>query len=173
MDNEEIEKYKTLKPQNLFDNIDVKDKSEKLAILGTAPISKTIEELKEDGYEIWMCGVDHREGGDRYFEFHGLEVKSGRNVYRNYPDYLYKSPVPLNNSLSNMLMIAYHEGYKNIKVMGAPMSIKSEYIYQARGMSMVIGYLIAKGLNVKWTEGPHHTFYGSKEFARTIQRNRK
>lgn len=172
MSEDDIKKYKTLKPQDLFEEIPIRDKSDKVAILGTANISKSIKELKEDGYEVWMCGVDKRDGGDRYFEYHGLNVKD-REMYREYPDYLKKSPVPLNNTISNMIMIAYHEGYKNILIMGAPMVAKDEYIYQARGMAMVVGYMLGKGINIKWVEAPHHTFYGLKAAFDFQKRNGK
>lgn len=134
----------------------------KIVILGKGPRSISLKDIKSKGFEIWTVGTfdDPDENlVDRFFEWHGIEYKN-RKMYRDYPDYLRNSDLPLNNSLCNMLLIAYHEGYKDIVVLGAPMELKEEYRVEKPALIYCIGYLNALGMNISYDQIPQSKHYG-------------
>lgn len=136
----------------------------KLVILGKGYRKTSLSEIKKQGYEIWTVGTfDDPEENlvDKFFEWHGLNYKN-RKMYRDYPEYLKNSKLPLNNSICNMLVIAYHEGYQDVVILGAPMETKEEYIIEKPAMIYCIGYLNALGMNIHYDQIPTPKHYGEK-----------
>lgn len=126
----------------------------KLIILGKAPVvGKQCLDAKVDfpDCEVWTVGTHRIKNADRYYEFHGLEV-TGRKMVRDVSWWTKQkaSELPLNNSVCVMLMEAYYEGYKDITILGSPMTARDEYIEQRAALAMCIGYL--RG----WTEGENY-----------------
>lgn len=134
----------------------------KLAILGKGPRELRLSQIKKSGYEIWTVGTfDDPEEDlvDRFFEWHNLNYKN-RTMYREYPSYLTESNLPLNNSICNMLLIAYKEGYKDVVVLGAPMEAEVEYRVEKPALIYCIGYLNAMGMNISYDQIPQSKHYG-------------
>lgn len=130
-----------------------------LVILGKGECEYTIQQMHDKGFEVWTVGTFEGDGADRYYEWHGIE--NGREVIRAYPDYLRKyEGLPLNNSISNMLIIAYEEGYKHIELLGCQMASKEEYLNQRAAVGMVVGFLMGKGLELNWIGQPENIRYG-------------
>lgn len=130
-----------------------------LLILGKAPIKYKIRELKTSENEIWMLGTDPREGGDVYFELHGIKTNHPNTVYE-LPEVVYKQGLPINNSISALLIHAYLLGYKDINILGCPMDSRAEYITQKPALAYVVGYLNGKELNINWSHCPSNINYG-------------
>lgn len=131
-----------------------------LVIVGKAAFQSEIDALKNSGYEIWMLGTDTNDGADEYFEFHGLDFKNRimtRSV--NHLVELTSHLLPLNNSISIMLVEAYFRGYKNILLLGCPMDADEEMKKQKASVSMVVGYLLGRNVTVYWKEAPERKFY--------------
>lgn len=130
-----------------------------LIIIGKAPINKDISELKKQNNELWLCGTDERKGGDLYFELHNIIVDHSNVIY-SLPEEVYTMGLPVNNTISAMLIYAYIKGYKNIKIIGAPMVANDEYIAQRPALAYIIGFFNGKGLNIEWEHLPKNTNYG-------------
>ena len=143
---------------------------EKLVILGKGPRSISLKQIKSQGYKIWTVGTfDDPEDClvDRFYEWHGLHYKN-RNMHREYPEYLKKSVLPLNNSICNMLLIAYHEGYKDVVILGAPMELTEEYRVEKPALIYCIGYLNALGMNISYDQIPKSKRYGENSEKRLL-----
>lgn len=132
----------------------------KLVIMGKVA-TVTPEEVKKNNVELWMCGTDVREGADLYFELHGLPCKHS-NVQREVDPEVYSFGLPINNSISVMLMTAYLKGYKKIDILGSPLDANHEYLKQRPALACVVGFLMAKGLKVNWVDMPENENYGAK-----------
>ncbi len=121
-----------------------------------------VENIREKNSEVWMCGTDTREGADWYFELHGLKVKH-ENVLYELPESVYRTQLPINNTICAMLVCAWIKGFTEVSVVGAPMNAKHEYIEQRAALAYVIGYLNASGMEISW-EGVSETLnYGKKQ----------
>lgn len=135
-----------------------------LVILGKGPVKgKTGVSAVEDwpGREVWTVGTHIISGADRYYEFHGIDFR-GRKMCRELDPRVdgMSSLLPINNSVSAMLLEAFVEGYEDIIVAGCPMSCHAEYTEQKPALAMCIGYLRGKGLRVTWLdEMPHNLYY--------------
>ena len=134
----------------------------KLLITGCANDQYTTEQIREDGYELWMLGVDKRDGADRYFELHGIEGHHPKAT-RELPEAVYEQGLPINNSISALVVYAWLEGYTEIKIIGSPMEARSEYIQQRPALAYVVGFLNGKGIKVDWVDGPKNINYGRKQ----------
>lgn len=134
-----------------------------LAIIGKAAEQSMIDALKKSGYKIWMLGTDENSGADEYFEFHGLEYKN-RKMTRTVSNIVYSIShlLPLNNSISIMLIEAMARGYDSIVLYGCPMDGDEEMKKQKTAVGIVIGYLIGSGVTVYWHEAPEKEFYLDK-----------
>lgn len=134
----------------------------KLAIIGKGPRQIFLSQIKAFDYEIWSVGTfDDPEENlvDRFYEWHGIGYKN-RKMFTDYPDYLSKSDLPLNNSICNMLLIAYNEGYRDVCIFGAPMEATHEYRIQKPALIYCIGYLNALGMNIQYDQIPLPCHYG-------------
>ena len=102
--------------------------------------------------EVWLCGTDIREGGDLYFEIHGIKV-SHKNVITKFDDEVIynESGISPSNTISGMMIYAWLHGYKNITLLGCPMIIK-EYPQQRITVVQLVHYLNRHGCNVVWEE---------------------
>lgn len=99
---------------------------------------------------LWGLGTDTNcSSYDRVFEFHGLNNKATDKTVS--PSIL-KYGLPLTNSICIMLATAYNEGYRHIIIERCPMTAKEEYISQARAVSYICGWLVAKGVIVEWLD---------------------
>lgn len=123
-----------------------------LIIIGKAAIATPIKNLKNDNTEIWMLGTDTRNGGDIYFELHNITIKNHDNVIYNLPDSVYSYNLPINNSISALLVYAWLQGFKNIRILGCPMNLKVEYTKQKPALGFVIGWLSAHDVKITWSE---------------------
>lgn len=130
-----------------------------LIILGYNPISYSIPELQQKGYEVWAMASDPREGADRYYGwYHAMDKR--RKIYDDYPAYLSACEnIPLNNPISNMLYIAWKEGYTEILLFGSAAYEDSEC---RCAIGMTVAYLRGKGIEVQWIDEPYNTHYGRK-----------
>lgn len=131
----------------------------KLYIIGKAPIKEKIKELKDEDTEIWMCGTDPRQGADAYFELHGI-VTNKPCTYYSLPDKVYEMGLPINNTISALVVYAYIKGYKDITILGCPMSCKIEYIQQRPSLAYVVGWCNGRGIHVEWVDAPKNNNYG-------------
>jgi hypothetical protein len=135
---------------------------EKLAILGKGAMIHPEDYYKNLGYEIWTLGTAVLDGADRYYELHGIEC--GRECIRSLSREVYETAgadgIPVNNSISGMMMQAWLEGFRDIIVDGCPMQSTREYIEQRAAVGMMTGYLIGKGIRVRWTHAPVDISYG-------------
>ena len=134
----------------------------KLIICGKANMERSIAEIKEKNSELWMCGTDPREGADRYFELHGIEVKH-QNVITELPKKVYELGLPVNNTICALLVFAYLSGYTRVTILGAPMNATHEYIEQRPALAYIVGYLNASGMKIEWDAIPQTVNYGNKE----------
>lgn len=138
----------------------------KLIILGKAPVAgKQCLDAKVDfpDCEVWTVGTHKIKNADRYYEFHGLSME-GREMIRRVSQMMsvYAEELPLNNSVSVMLMQAYIEGYYEVELLGAPMTTRDEYIKQRTAVGMCIGYLRANGMKIYWPDEPAKVNYFEK-----------
>ena len=136
-------------------------KNSKLIISGCANDEQPTEQIREDGYELWLLGRDRRTGAERYFELHGIECEHPEAI-RELPAAVYEQGLPINNSICALLVYAWMEGYTDIKVKGSPMIASSEYVEQRPALGFVAGYLNGKGIKVDWVDGPKNINYGRK-----------
>lgn len=139
-------------------------KKPSLVILGKGPVvGKDSLDARDDwpGFEVWTVGTHRIENAGRYYEFHGLEFRGHKMVHEVCPEVDRMSDeLPINNSISAMLLEAYFEGYTDITLAGCPMSIQAEYIEQKPALAMCVGWLRAKGTRVVWLdEMPHGLYY--------------
>lgn len=140
-----------------------KNSRSKLIISGCANDQYNVDQIREDGYELWLLGMDRREGkADRYFELHGLPGRHPEAT-RELPDEVYEQGLPINNSISALVVYAWLEGYTEIKIIGSPMEARSEYIEQKPALAYVVGFLNGKGIKVDWVDGPKNINYGRKQ----------
>ena len=138
----------------------------KLIILGKAPVAgKRCIDAKKDfpGCEVWTVGTHCIENADRYYEFHGLHYQN-RVMIREASDAVrsVSSLLPLNNSISIMLMEAYFEGYKEIDILGCPMVARDEYMKQKPALAMCIGYCLGNSkdsIQISWDGAPEPINY--------------
>jgi len=134
---------------------------EKLIICGKADFTKDEKILLANkDAKVWMLGTDHRKGADMYFELHGIFIEYHDNVIYNLPESVYQQGLPINNSISALLVHAYLLGYKDISVIGAPMDGKGEYMAQRPSMAFIMGFLAGKGVKVYWPYMPRNVDYG-------------
>lgn len=134
----------------------------KLIICGCGNDELPTDQVREEGYELWLLGVDRRDRADRYFELHGLPGRHPEAT-RELPDEVYEQGLPINNSICALLVYAWLEGYTDIKIKGSPMICKSEYIEQRPALAYVVGFLNGYGIKVDWIDGPENINYGRKQ----------
>lgn len=135
----------------------------KLAIVGKAAEQSLVDSLKKCGFTIWMVGTDPKNDADEYFEFHGLDYQNRVMTREVNPIVREMSGIlPLNNSISVMLIEAYARNYKHVFVYGCPMDGSSEMKKQKPALALVIGFLLGLGLGVIWNEAPEKDFYLDK-----------
>jgi len=108
-----------------------------------------------------MLGTDNREGADRYFELHGIKVEHENTAYE-LPDAVYNQGLPINNSISALLVYAVLSGYTNIAIVGAPMNARDEYIQERPALAFLVGYFAAKGIKLSWDGMVENLNYGKK-----------
>lgn len=141
-------------------------KQKKLIILGKAPVpGKAGVDAREDypDCEVWTVGTHKIKHADRYYEFHGIEVP-GRQMVRDVRSEVKvaSSLLPLNNSVSVMLIEAFFEGYTDIEILGCPMVARDEYTKQKPALAMCIGWV--RGMSqdrvyIRWPEEPEKINY--------------
>ena len=137
----------------------------RLIICGKANRGETTaDDFKAKGTELWMLGTDARKGADRYFELHGIKVEH-KNVTYELPAKVYETGLPINNSISALLVYAWLEGYKDIKLVGCQMWAKHEYQEARPTLAYCIGYIAHDGVKVEWDGLPLNKFYGAKDKA--------
>ena len=134
-------------------------KEKKLMICGKANRHLSVEQIREPDREIWMVGVDDREGADRYFELHGIKVKHPNTTYE-LPEEVYNQGLPINNSISAMLVYAWLLGYTDISIVGAPMVANDEYAQQRPALAFLVGYFAGLGLKLAWDGMVENNNYG-------------
>lgn len=138
----------------------------KIAVCGRAKPCRTPDELRQAGFdEVWTVGVAKENGYDRYYELHGMETTHDESEVVRIPhnpvyQYARENALPINNSISVMLLDAYLSGATKLLVEGCPMCSTYEYREQKPAMAMVIGFLKGKGIETEWSEGPDSTDYG-------------
>lgn len=120
------------------------------------------DQVREDGYELWMLGTDPRQGADKYWELHDLSTRHDDVAIRALPDEVYQQGLPINNSVAALMVYAWLEGYTEIKVKGCAMTAKTEYIQQRPAVAHVAGFLNGKGIKCEWLDGPKNEDYGRK-----------
>lgn len=138
----------------------------KLIILGKAPVAgKQCLDAKVDfpDCEVWTVGTHKIEHADRYYEFHGLSI-GGREMVRDVCTEvkMVSSLLPLNNSISVMLMEAFYEGYRDIEILGSPMIAKDEYQKQKPALAMCIGFCLGNSrddIQISWDGAPELVNY--------------
>ena len=133
----------------------------KLYIVGKANRPQTREEFAEPDSEVWMLGTDEREGADKYFELHGIKVEHENTVYE-LPEEVYNQGLPINNSISALLVLAVLSGFKDIAIVGAPMNARDEYIQERPALAFLVGYFAAKGIRLSWDGMVENLNYGKK-----------
>lgn len=133
----------------------------KLYIVGKANRPHTREEFAEPDSEVWMLGTDEREGADKYFELHGIKVEHENTVYE-LPEEVYNQGLPINNSISALLVFAVLSGFKDIAIVGAPMNARDEYIQERPALAFLVGYFAAKGIRLSWDGMVENLNYGKK-----------
>lgn len=133
----------------------------RIAIIGKGN-NTPFKTFKELGFEVWACGTDERDGADRYFEFHNLNYKD-RLMIRDCPNVRkYSKLLPLNNSISIMVIQAYIEEAEDIIIVGCPMNANEEMQRQKPALAFVVGYVLGKGKHISWWESPEKDFYLEK-----------
>jgi len=131
-----------------------------LYIFGKANWYEPFTDYKKNGRTLWALGTDEREGADLYFELHGIKINYHDKVIYELPNEVYSVGVPINNSISALLVYAYLLGFKKIVVVGSPMKSGDEYIEQRPALGFVVGWLCGKGLEVVWKDLPPNIDYG-------------
>lgn len=138
-----------------------------VVILGKGP--QWSEEFKsycqthsENDYEVWTVGTHPFPRASRYYEFHGLSYEASpmRKYIRESPSEVYTIGVPVNNSITAIMLIAYLEGIKSFTILGCPMDTRTEYIAQKPALAECVGFLRGKGLNIVWSDEPKNEKYG-------------
>lgn len=137
-------------------------KTKTLIICGKANQEKSVAQIKEKNSELWMCGTDPRKGADRYFELHGITVEH-ENTTTELPKEVYELGLPVNNTICALLAFAFMQGWKKIKVVGAPMDATHEYIKDRAAVAYVVGWLNGMGYEVEWEGIPETISYGKKQ----------
>lgn len=135
--------------------------SKKVIICGRSNRTVPTEEVREDGYELWYLGTETRDGGDKYYELHDIPCRH-EGAIRKLPDEVYRQGLPINNSVTALMVYAWLEGYTDIIVKGNAMVAQVEYLEQRPAVAYVVGYLNGKGIHVTWTDGPKNINYGRK-----------
>ena len=138
----------------------------KLIILGKAPVQgKAGIDAKIDypDCEVWTVGTHKIKNADRYYEFHGIDVP-GREMVRSVSDDVkaVSSLLPVNNSISAMLLEAYFEGYRDIDILGCPMIARDEYLKQKPALAMCIGFCLGSSrdnIQISWDGAPELVNY--------------
>lgn len=133
----------------------------KLIICGKANMEKTTAEIREKNSDLWMLGTDPREGADKYFELHGIKVNHENTVYQ-LPDEVYNMGLPVNNSISALLILAFISGYKEVSLVGCPMNSNPEYQEERPALAFVVGYFAGLGMKLEWDGMPENKSYGYK-----------
>ena len=133
----------------------------KVVICGRSNRTVPTEEVREEGYELWYLGTETRDGGDKYYELHDIPCRH-EGAIRKLPDEVYRQGLPINNSVTALMVYAWLEGYTEIKVKGNAMVAKVEYLEQRPAVAYVVGWLNGKGIHVEWTDGPKNINYGRK-----------
>lgn len=144
--------------RGFFYGVSMKD----LIIIAKGPAKFKPINLKTEDNEIWMLGTDPRAGGDFYFELHNIKITNHQNVIYEVPDVIYELGLPINNSISALLVYAYILGFKNVELLCCPMDGAGEYESQRPALAYVIGYLNGRGMNIKWPDLPKNKDYGRK-----------
>lgn len=134
-----------------------------VVICGKERWGLTAEEMHKQGFDVWCCGTESRDGADLYVELHGIKVNRD-NVLYELPEEVYLQGLPVNNTISALLIFAYLKGYTNIAILGAPMTGSDEYIEQRSGVAWVCGWLEAKGIIIDWKDKPVNVNYGRKNW---------
>lgn len=133
----------------------------KVVICGRSNRTVPTEEVREEGYELWYLGTETRDGGDKYYELHDIPCRH-EGAIRKLPDEVYRQGLPINNSVTALMVYAWLEGYTDIIVKGNAMVAKVEYLEQRPAVAYVVGWLNGKGIHVEWTDGPKNINYGRK-----------
>lgn len=136
-------------------------KCKKVVICGRSNRTVPTEEVREEGYELWYLGTETRDGGDKYYELHDIPCRH-EGAIRKLPDEVYRQGLPINNSVTALMVYAWLEGYTDIIVKGNAMVAKVEYLEQRPAVAYVVGWLNGKGIHVEWTDGPKNINYGRK-----------
>ena len=135
--------------------------NKKVVICGRSNRTVPTEEVREEGYELWYLGTETRDGGDKYYELHDIPCRH-EGAIRKLPDEVYRQGLPINNSVTALMVYAWLEGYTDIIVKGNAMVAKVEYLEQRPAVAYVVGWLNGKGIHVEWTDGPKNINYGRK-----------
>lgn len=138
----------------------------KLIILGKAPVQgKAGIDAKVDypDCEVWTVGTHKIKNADRYYEFHGIDVP-GREMVRDVSSEVKTCAelIPLNNSVSVMLVEAFFEGYTDIEILGSPMIARDEYLKQRAALAMCIGFCLGNSrdsIQISWDGAPELVNY--------------
>lgn len=133
----------------------------KVVICGRSNRTVPTEEVREEGYELWYLGTETRDGGDKYYELHDIPCRH-EGAIRKLPDEVYRQGLPINNSVTALMVYAWLEGYTDIIVKGNAMVAQVEYLEQRPAVAYVVGWLNGKGIHVEWTDGPKNINYGRK-----------
>ena len=136
-------------------------RSKKVVICGRSNRTVPTEEVREEGYELWYLGTETRDGGDKYYELHDISCRH-EGAIRKLPDEVYRQGLPINNSVTALMVYAWLEGYTDIIVKGNAMVAQVEYLEQRPAVAYVVGWLNGKGIHVEWTDGPKNINYGRK-----------
>lgn len=135
-------------------------------------MEKAVSEIKTKGSELWMLGTDPREGADRYFELHGIKVEHENTAYE-LPDEVYEMGLPINNSVSALLVYAWISGYKDISLVGCPMNSAAEYIEERPALAFVVGYIAAQGIKLEWDGMVENKSYGFRRKSVKIENKKE
>lgn len=141
--------------------------NKKLIILGKAPVQgKRGIDAKVDypDCEVWTVGTHRIKNADRYYEFHGLKISPDGPVFRDVSNDVkaVSSLLPVNNSISAMLLEAYFEGYRDIELLGCPMIARDEYLKQKPALAMCIGFCLGNSrdsIQISWDGAPENVKY--------------
>ena len=144
----------------------------KLIICGKANMEKTVAEIRTKNCELWMLGTDPRKGADKYFELHGIKVEHENTIYE-LPDSVYEMGLPINNSISALLVYAWISGYKEVSIVGAPMDSKDEYIHERPALAFVVGYIAAQGMKLEWDGMVENSNYGLRKKPAAVKAEEK
>ena len=126
-----------------------------------APIARGVRGARRGSVDAGNRQARRREGADKYFELHGIKVKHENTVYE-LPDEVYGQGLPINNSVSALLVHAVLLGYTDIALVGCPMNARDEYIQERPALAFVVGYMAAKGIRLSWDGMVENLDYGKK-----------